>query len=270
MLISSKQNPKIKHLAKLNLKKHRDSAQQFLIEGYYPLSFAINNNWPLEELYVCRELLRDKFDNQQLINMIQSRGVPITNVSADVFEKIASYESREGLVALAPQKHTHLDDYHPPISANDIYLVAEAIEKLSNLGAIFRLADNVGARGVVVTNMRADIFNPEVIRSSIGTFFSITILQATTPQAIQWFKQHAITTIATSPHAQTSYLDVGMSGSVAIVLGAEYTGLSEEWLTGADVSVQIPMRGQANSLSVTASAAILAYEALRQKIKEQG
>lgn len=263
MIISSRQNPKIKHLAKLNAKKHRDTTQQFFIEGYYPLSFAINNNWPLTELFVCHELLRNKFDNQPLIDTIQSRGVPVTEVSQEVFEKIASYESREGLIALAPQRHTYLKDHQP--NDNGIYLVVEAIEKLSNLGSIFRLADNVGAQGVVVANMRADIFNPEVIRSSLGTFFSIAIFETSTQEAIQWFKQHSITTLATSPHATTSYLDVDMSGPVAIVLGAEYTGLSEEWLTGADIPVQIPMHGQANSLSVTTTAAILAYEALRQQ-----
>jgi TrmH family RNA methyltransferase len=263
MLITSKQNPKIINIAKLKMKKHRDDAQKFLIEGYYPIKFALQNDYPMEELFVCRDFLREKFDNADLISQLKAKKILITEVPEGVFTKLSSFESPEGLIALAPQKHKFLRDHCP--AQNCLYVIIESIEKLGNLGAIFRLVDNAGADGVIVCDMRADIYNSESIRSSVGTFFSINILQASTKEAIEWCKGHNIKTLATSPEGAKMYTNIDLKGSIAIIMGTEYAGLSDAWMEKADMKIKIPMFGQANSLSVTASTAVVLYEAIRQR-----
>lgn len=236
-----------------------------LVEGYYPLTFAIKNNYPLEELFVCPSLLRDKFNNTKLMETIKQKGVAITEVSESVFTKISSLESPEGLLAIAPKKLTYLNQHKP--ASNAFYLIVESIEKLSHLGEIFRLADNAGVSGVIVCNMRADMYNPEVVRSSLGTLFSVGIFQSTTKEAIDWCKKNNIQILATSPQASTNYTTVDMSKPTAIIIGTEYTGLTDEWLKNADITIKISMAGQANSLSVPSSTAVMLYEVVRQRRK---
>jgi len=263
MIITSQQNPKIKYAAKLQMKKYRDKEQKILVEGYYPIKLALNNDYPIDELLLCPGLLRDKFNNKDLVQQLKRRGVIITEISESVYTKISSYTSPEGLLAIAPQKHTYLKQHNP--KENCLYIVAESIENLSSLGNLFRLVDNAGASGIVLCDMRADMYNPQVIRSSMGTFFSISILQSTTGEAILWFQRNRISVIATSPGAVTNYTQVDMTGSLAIALGTEHAGLSTNWLEKADVKVKIPMYGQADSLSVSATAAVMLYEAVRQR-----
>ncbi len=263
MKIASRQNPKIKQITKLRLKKYRDLEQKMLVEGYYPLYFAVHNHHPIEELFVCSELFRDTLDNQALVESIRELGIPITEVEKNVFLKIADVDNPTGLIAVAPQGHISPKQRY--LVPDGIYVVAESIEKPGNLGAIFRLADNVGASGVILANMRADRFDPEVIRVSLGTFFSVNIFECTTIEAIAWLKQNRIKILATSPNAEVNYTAVDMTGAVAIVLGTEHTGLSESWLNNADAKIKIPVLGQADSLSVMASAAVILYEAVRQR-----
>lgn len=263
MKITSRQNKRIKQLAKLQQKKHRDQEQRFLIEGFYPLSFALGNNYPLEELFICPALFREKFDNKIITDSAKKLNIPVTKVTKSVYMKVTNVNSPEGLIAVAPQKHKKPGDFNPP--DNGLYLVLESIEKLTHLGELFRIADAAGVDAVIICDMRADIFNPHVLRSSLGTFFSVPTLETSTKKAIEWFRKNAITTIATSPSAKRIYTEVDMKTSTAIVIGTEYTGLSKKWLDKADEKVWIPMHGQVSSLSVTTSAAILVYEALRQR-----
>jgi len=250
-------------MAKLKLKKYRDLEQKMLIEGYHPLYFAIHNRHPIEELFVCPELFRDAFDNQALVKSIRDLGIPITEVEKSAFLKIADTDNPTGLIAVAPQKHTSLKQHHPV--PNGVYVVAESIEKPGNLGAIFRLADNIGASGVILANIRADRFDPEVIRVSLGACFSVNIFECTSTEAIAWLKQNRIKILATSPNAEVNYTAVDMTGAIALVLGTEHTGLGEGWLNNADAKIKIPMLGQVDSLSVTSSAAVILYEAIRQR-----
>jgi TrmH family RNA methyltransferase len=261
--ITSRQNSKIKQVAKLKQKKYRDLEQKMLVEGYYPLSFAIRNHYPLEELFVCPELLRDNFDNQTLVENIRRTRTPVTEVEKHIFLKIAGADNPAGLIAVAPQKHLHLK--HHRFVTNGVYVVAESIEKPGNLGAIFRLADNIGAAGVVVTDMRADMFDPETIRVSLGSCFSVSILESTTEEAIEWFRQNRTKILATSPNEGVNYTKIDMTRAIAVVFGTEHAGLSRSWLNSADVKVKIPMLGQVNSLSVTSAAAVILYEAVRQR-----
>ncbi|MCA9397613.1 RNA methyltransferase [candidate division WWE3 bacterium] len=263
MDITSRNNPRIKDIAKLQSKKHRDRQHKFLIEGYYPLSYALDNNYPIEEIFVCEKLLRNKFDNNTLLERIKKSTIQITTVSEDVYAKLSNYESPEGLIAVAPEKDSSLSNLNP--QNNGLYLVAESIEKLSSLGTLFRLADNAGVDAVILCDPQADMYNPHVIRTSLGTFFSVTIVEATTDKTITWCKENNIQTLATSPQAKKEHTQVDMTPSTAIVIGTEHGGLSEKWLQQADIKVLIPMYGKAESLSVSTSAAIMLYEAIRQR-----
>lgn len=234
-----------------------------LVEGYYPLSFAIHNRYPLEELFVCPELFRDNFDNQILVENIRKLGTPVTEVEEHVFLKIAGADNPVGIIAVVPQKHLHFKQHQ--FVTNGVYAVAESIEKPGNLGALFRLADNIGASGVAVTDMRTDMFDPETIRVSLGSCFSVPILESTTEEAIGWFRQNRIKILATSPNEGVNYTETDMTGAVAVVFGTEHAGLSRSWLNSADVKVKIPVLGQVNSLSVTSAAAVILYEVLRQR-----
>ncbi len=265
VLISSRQNPKIKTLAKLKQKKYRDRLGSFLVEGYYPILFALNNDYPLEEVFVCRKLLRSKFDNGALLRRLQLRGVKVTEVLEGVFFKLSSLESPEGIIAVAPELRRSLKDVTFSKDKPSLFVILESIEKLGNLGALLRLADNAGATGVIVCDMRADIFNPETIRSSVGTFFSVPVYHATSQEALTWCKRNNISVLATTPSATKPYYSVDLKQPVGIALGTEYAGLSSIWLEGATEKILIPMYGQANSLSVTASGAIVLYEAVRQR-----
>lgn len=263
MDITSHNNPRIKDIAKLQSKKHRDRQHKFLIEGYYPLSYALDNKYPIEEVFVCEKLLRDKFDNDTLLERIKSNNIHLTIVSENVYAKLSDYESPEGIIAVAQEKDSILNNLKPQ---NDgLYLVAESIEKLSSLGTLFRLADNAGVDAVIICDPRADMYNPHVIRTSLGTFFSVTIVEATTDEAITWCKESNIQTIATSPQADKEYTQIDLTLSTAIVIGTEHGGLSDNWLRNSDLTVKIPMFGKAESLSVSTSTAIMLYEAIRQR-----
>jgi TrmH family RNA methyltransferase len=263
MEITSKQNKKVKYLAKLNIKKHRDRENKMLVEGYYPVLFALENGYEIKELFVCTALLRKKFNNDNLIQRIKSKNIPITTITKEVFAKISDYESKEGLLALVEQKRKDLSALKH--LENGFYLVLESIEKLSHLGELFRIADSVGVTAVICTDSRGDIFNPQTIRTSLGTVFSVPIVETTSKEAVKWLQENNVKIFSTSPNVDHFYTQVDYSGAIAIAIGAEYTGLSELWLKNSNENLKIPQNGRVESLSVTASAAAVLYEALRQR-----
>ena len=177
---------------------------------------------------------------------------------------MAYRQNPEGLLALAPQVHTFLNVQQAAI--NGLYVVLEAIEKPGNLGAILRSADCAGADGVIVCEAYADIFSPNVVRANMGAFFGVPILESSSADAIVWCRQHKVYILAAMPEGDALYVDVDMTKSIAIVMGAEQTGLGQQWVDSADILVKIPMFGQANSLNVATATTVLLYEAVRKRI----
>jgi TrmH family RNA methyltransferase len=155
-------------------------------------------------------------------------------------------------------------DRHP-VAVPGLYIIAEALEKPGNLGAILRSADAAGAHAVIVCDACTDIFNPNVIHASTGAFFTIPILESSTEEVIAWCHKNNIRTLAATPQADILYTDVDMTGPIAIVVGAEHPGLSQRWLDDAHLPIKLPMFGQANSLNVATAATALLYEAIRQR-----
>ncbi|MCC6453540.1 MAG: RNA methyltransferase [Caldilineaceae bacterium] len=262
MRITSLQNPHIKNCVKLQQRKERDRQQKMVIEGYRAILRAMQNRYPLHTLYYCPELFYGQ-QEPDLLRDAEQAGVTLLEVSTEPFRKMTTAPRPDGLLALAPQVRHTLAGYRPRPCG--FFLVAEAIEKPSNLGAIIRSADGAGADALIVCDPQVDIFNPDVLRASVGTFFTLPLLAAGPKQAIQWCRAHGVLMLAATPQAETLYTNVEMRGPVAIAVGNEQQGLSQEWLCGADISVKLPMCGQINSLNVAVAAALLLYEVVRQR-----
>jgi TrmH family RNA methyltransferase len=262
MRITSLQNPHIKNCVKLQQRKERDRQQKMVIEGYRAIRSALANGYPLATLYYSPELFYGQQETALLHNA-ERAGAALMEVAAEPFQKMATATRPDGLLALAPQIRRTLAEFRP--RPNALFLVAESIEKPANLGAIIRSADGAGADALVICDPQVDIFNPDVVRASVGTFFSLPLLAASPKEAIHWFRARGILTLAATPQAEMLYTEVEMCGAVAIAVGNEQHGLNEAWLEGADLGVKLPMFGQINSLNVAVAAAILLYEAVRQR-----
>jgi TrmH family RNA methyltransferase len=175
-----------------------------------------------------------------------------------------SYRDRpDGLLAVVPQRHLGLGELAPP--PDPLLLVCERIEKPGNLGTMLRSADAGGVHAVIVCDRCTDLHNPNTVRASIGTLFSLPVAEAPSAEAVRWLKERGIAIVAATPSATQHPADIDLARGAAIVVGAEQYGLTDAWLEAADLRVRIPMLGQADSLNVAAAATILIYEAARQR-----
>ena len=176
---------------------------------------------------------------------------------------MAYRDNPDGWLAVLPAVRRALDDL--PAAERPLLLIAESIEKPGNLGALLRSADAAGVTGVIVCDPATDLNNPNVVRSSRGTLFTVPVAEATAAEAFAWLRARGIPIVAATPQATQTFTQADLSGPVAIAVGAEHDGLSAAWLAQASVQVSIPMRGRVNSLNVSAAAALLLYEAVRQR-----
>ena len=262
--ITSLQNPGVKRCVKLRQRSHRDEAKLMLVEGYREILRAIDSGHPVQQLYTCSELYLGS-NEDSLVSRCEASGAEILPCSRDVFSKMAYRDRPDGLLGVAPQIRHSLDEIR--LSSTPLLIVAEAIEKPGNLGTILRSADAVGADAVIVCDRCTDINNPNVVRASTGTIFTVMTVECTSEEAIKFLRRNNLTIASATPHTDTLYTDADMSGPLALVLGTEQYGLSETWLNSCDLQVRIPMLGQADSLNVASAATILLYEALRQRQK---
>jgi RNA methyltransferase, TrmH family len=262
VIITSMQNERVKDLVRLRERRHRDRTSRFIIEGFREITRAVDAGLTIETLYVCPELFLGT-NEPALIGRLETMGAEVVELAGEPFRK-ASYRDRpEGLLAVAPQFPTDLDELSP--DNNPLILVAEAIEKPGNLGTMLRTADAVGADAVIVADPTTDPFNPNVVRASTGTLFTVPLAVASTPETVTWLTDRSIQIVATTPDTDTLIWDVDLRGPVAIVVGAEQYGLTEDWIDSADVRVRIPMSGQADSLNAAMAAGIGLFEAARQR-----
>jgi TrmH family RNA methyltransferase len=262
--ITSTQNPRLKTASHLRERRARDASGLFLIEGYREISRANAVQWPIVELFYCRELFLGS-NEDSLITALAARGTILYNCTPQVFAKLAYRDRPDGLVAVAKQQRTTLSQLAQDTKEPPLLLLAEAIEKPGNLGTMLRSADAVGAHAVLVCDRCTDIFNPNVVRASVGTLFTVPVIETTSQAALEWLRSHKITVAAATPHASLNYTQAPLGGPLAIAVGTEQLGLSEFWLSHADTSVAIPMRGTADSLNVATAATLMLYEALRQR-----
>ena len=261
-IVSSLQNAGIKEVVKLRQRSHRDDNALLIVEGYREVKRALDNRIPILKLFYCPALYQGK-NEPALVARCAELDVPLFECSEPAFMKIAYRDRPEGLLALCPQIRRTLADLKLP--ANPFVVIGEHIEKPGNLGTMLRTADAAGAHALVVCDRCTDVNNPNVVRASIGTLFTVPLAEASTPETIAWLRRQGIRSVAASPHASKLYTALDMTGPIAIIVGAEQFGLSPEWMAAADEQVRIPMHGQADSLNVAAAATILLYEVVRQR-----
>ena len=257
--IVSLQNARVKAAVRLRDRKERDETGLFLIEGYRELKRAVDAGRKIETLLICPEFFLG--DNEQ--DLIDEAKTQVIECSPDVFRKISYRDRPDGILAIAPQVHLRLTDLK--LSATPFLLVAESIEKPGNLGTILRSADAAGVDAVIVCDRTTDIHNPNVVRSSIGTLFTVPVLEASSEETLLFLKNKKMQLVAATPHAKLEFTQADFRSPLAIVVGTEQYGLSENWMQKADIAVRIPMRGIADSLNVASATTLLLYEVLRQR-----
>jgi TrmH family RNA methyltransferase len=260
VFIQSAQNTRIKNLKKLEKSSERKEQGVFLIEGLRELCLAVRAGYELEELFLCEELLTQS-EEYNLSEV--SENTPIILLSKEAYSAVAYRETTEGILATAKPKEHGLQNLE--LKENALVLVIEAVEKPGNLGAMLRTCDAAAVDAVIVCDARTDVYNPNVVRSSIGCNFTNQIGVGTTEEVIHFLKEKKVKTYAAELTAEKFYFEQDLKEATAIVVGTEATGLSEEWIHAAEERIKIPMLGTIDSLNVSVSAAVLLFEARRQR-----
>lgn len=259
--ITSAQNPKVKHLLQLQQKSsERRKSGLFVVEGQREIVHCHSVGYQLDTLFVCPQIAGD-----DAIDDIAGKasGCRVVEVTRELYQKIAYRGSTEGMVAEFKTRSLTLDDLQ--LTDNPLIVVLESVEKPGNLGAILRSADASGVDAVVVCDPLTDLFNPNLIRSSIGGIFTVPTVACTSEECIAFLKQRGIQILTAQLQDSNLYYDTDMCRPTAIVMGTEATGLTDQWRRAADAHIRIPMLGRLDSLNVSVSAAILMFEAVRQR-----
>jgi TrmH family RNA methyltransferase len=260
--ITSRQNPRVKDAAQLRTGRERQRQGRFLIDGAREVIRATAAGIRCVEAFVCDELC-DSSESRSAVAALESVRAEILSVSPAVYTRLAFGERDDGVIAVAETPQRTLDDLQLP--AKPLIVVLEALEKPGNVGAILRSADAAGVDAVVVADAGTDLFNPNTIRASMGTVFRENVCTSTSAETLIWLGARNLPIIAARPDAAKLYTDVDLNRGAAIVLGSEAHGLSDAWRGTHVTAVRLPMHGLADSLNVSTTAAILFYEALRQR-----
>ncbi|HEY9168601.1 MAG TPA: RNA methyltransferase [Lutibacter sp.] len=261
--IISVHNSYIKELVQLKEKSRlRKQTQTFLIEGLREITLAIKGEYTIQTILAATSIIQ----NEEIEKLLNSVNYPIEviEISNDVYQKLALRESTEGILAVAKSKDLSLKSITFK-SESPLILVAEATEKPGNIGALLRTADAAGIDAVLIANPKTDIYNPNIIRSSIGCVFTTQIATGTTSEIISFLKEHTINLYTAALTASVEYQSIDYTKPSAIIVGTEATGLTEEWLRNTSKNIIIPMRGAIDSMNVSVSAAIILFEAVRQR-----
>lgn len=257
-LITSNQNPKIKNILALEKSRERKRQNTFIIEGLKELTLAVEGGYTINSVFFCPAIV-----SAETVTGIVGRENLLVPVQQAVFEKIAYRDSTGGIIALAEQKKHTLDTIR--LTGNPLLLIVEAVEKPGNLGALLRTADAANIDAVVICEPQTDFYNPNVVRSSVGCIFTSQLASATTGETVQWLKKNDIRIFATYLRASKPYDEVDFTLPCAIVMGTESTGISDEWVDLADQNIIIPMQGKIDSMNVSTAAAVIIFEAIRQR-----
>lgn len=258
--ITSAQNPKIKRLLQLQQKSsERRKAGLFVVEGIREVERCVEKGYEIDTIFYLNKPMAENVS--EIIE--KNKGIKLFEVSPTIYEKIAYRGSTEGVIAEVKTKDKTLNDLN--ISENPLVVVLESVEKPGNLGAILRSADAAGADALIVCDPLTDLYNPNLIRNSTGAIFSVPCVACTSEECIKFLKENNIQILTAQLQDSELYYDTDMKGGTAIVMGTEATGLTDIWRKAADAHIRIPMLGIADSLNVSVSAAILLYEAVRQR-----
>jgi RNA methyltransferase, TrmH family len=259
--ITSSQNPKIRFAVSLQKAAVRKKEKLFLVEGIREIRLAMLAGFQFDTLFVCSQIAED-LTKKTVIDDLTGQ-VQIIETTDRVFSKLAYREGSDGLMAVAHQKYHSLSDI--TFKGTPLILVVESVEKPGNLGAILRTADAGGVDAVLVCDGRTDIFNPNVIRASLGSIFTNKVVSCSSRDAIDWLKAVNIKIYTTALTASRPYHQIDYTLPSAIVTGSEATGVRSVWEDSSDSNIIIPMSGKVDSMNVSVATSIVLYEALRQR-----
>ena len=293
-VITSAQNPKLKRLLALQEKSRlRRSEGVFVVEGRRELEHCLSAGFEIESVFICPEIDSSAADSWGIppsgvrpsgsphppfgtVPPLSNRGcyvpqgeyptgrpVKVFSLSKELYSKVAYREGTEGIIAEVKARYLALEDLN--LKENPLVMVLEGVEKPGNLGAVLRSADAAGADAVLICDPLTDLYNPNLIRASIGAIFTVPTVACSSADAIAFLKERGIRILTAQLQDSSNYYDVDMKLGTAIVMGTEATGLTDAWRKAADAHILIPMLGRLDSLNVSVSAAILLYEAVRQR-----
>lgn len=270
--ITSAQNPRFKQVLKLQSNRGRKTIDRIIIFGAREVSRALASRWQLTELWICG----DHVDNPEVAQMLNSlspshSGLTILEAPGELFERLEFGQRHEGVLAVAVRPSTELAAFTPrppQLAKSDsapLVLIVEGIEKPGNLGAVLRSADGAGVHGVIHANPQTDFFHPNAIRASMGTVMHLPLATASTPEVIDWLNARQFELCLASLAGSVDYAVIDYQRPTAIVLGTEATGLSAAWYQTQHRAIRLPMLGVADSLNISVAAAVIMYEARRQR-----
>ena len=258
--ISSTQNPLVKKIIQLQDKsRSRKKEGLFIVEGLRELSLVQKGGYTIDKILFLEELTHET----QTKNFTNSTD-NLIRVSKEVYQKISYRSSTEGVVAIVQTKNHELNKVVFE-TKNPLILVVEAPEKPGNIGAILRTADAAKVDAVLIANPKTDLYNPNIIRSSVGCVFTNEVATGTTTEIISYLKSKNINIYAATLQNSNAYYLEEFTEASAIVVGTEATGLSQEWRDEAKQNINIPMQGEIDSMNVSVAAGILIFEAKRQR-----
>ena len=260
--ITSVANPRLKAAVRLRGRRERDREGLTLIDGVRETMRAMSGGAVIREAFAAPENCTDH-ECLALLERLREESVPVWEVGREAFAKLAYGDRVDGVVAVAETPLRRLHDLI--LTPEPLIAVVEGVEKPGNLGAILRTADGAGVDAVIVAESATDLFNPNIIRASLGTVFAVPVSVASSGEVLAWLRDRGIAIIAARVDGSVDYTEANYTGPVAIALGSEARGLSDAWGELARASVRVPMLGVADSLNVSATAAVLLYEALRQR-----
>jgi TrmH family RNA methyltransferase len=260
--ISSLQNPLIKNVLLLEEKPRERKVQNLIvIEGFREVRLALMAGFTVTTIFYCKEFIGSEELNTLISHDFTT--FEMIELPGEIYNRLAYRKDHGGVIALANPKRILLKDLK--LSKNPLVLVLESVEKPGNLGAILRTADAGNLDAVIICDPQTDIYNPNAIRASIGCIITMPVVTSSTDQTIRWLRANSISMFATALTAVHFYHESNLKVSAAIIMGSEANGLSEQWLDEADHLIKIPMHGKIDSMNVSASAAVVVFEALRQR-----
>lgn len=260
-IISSAQNPKIKLLLQLQQKSsERRKHGMFVVEGQREIFHCLSAGYEIDSLFYCPQIA-DSDAQEEFLRLSPSS--KCFEINSDIYQKVAYRGGTEGMIAEVKTRNLTLQDLK--LSSSPLIMVLESVEKPGNLGAILRSADASGVDAVIVCDPSTDLFNPNLIRSSIGAIFTVPTVACSSSDCITFMKEHGIQILTAQLQDSSLYYATDMRRPTAIIMGTEATGLTQQWREAADAHIRIPMLGRLDSLNVSVSAAILMFEAVRQR-----
>ena len=258
--INSLNNKTIKSVLRLYKSSERIKQSSVIVEGHREVNRALMSKYDVKEIFICFD-----YTNNEILKSVKNKNIIINECSKNVFDKISYRQNPDGVIGIFKTFFKDLNQIE--IKNDSTFVVIENIEKPGNLGNIIRTSDAVNASGIIILNKKTDIYNPNVIRSSIGSLFSIPIINTDNDTFFKWAKKNKVESYATSPIADKNYTDVIYNKSIAIIFGSEDDGLTKEVINLSDHEISIPMLGLNDSLNVSSSVSIILYEILRQRNK---